>query len=86
MAGLDRLPPSIKIGANSESPLKWTNCNPVVLLRELVLLARWRSLSERKNLFQGGARAKQIEDGWIRSITAQLCWWCLKSKLMLGSI
>jgi hypothetical protein len=39
--------PQMNLGAQSESPLKWTECNPAVLFRELVLLAR--------NLFQGGA-------------------------------
>jgi hypothetical protein len=38
--------PSNEFGAKSESPLKWTDCDPVVLFRELLLLARWRSLSE----------------------------------------
>jgi hypothetical protein len=45
--GLLRLrTPSNEFGAKSESPLKWTDGDPAVLFRELLLLARWRSLSE----------------------------------------
>jgi hypothetical protein len=50
--------PEMNFGAKSESPLKWTNFNPAVLFRELVLLAR--------NLFQGGAGAEQIDRFWIQ--------------------
>jgi hypothetical protein len=50
--------PEMNFGAQSESPLKWTNCNPVVLFRELVLLA--------PNSFEGGAGAEQIDRFWIR--------------------
>jgi hypothetical protein len=52
--------PEMNFGAQSESPLKWTKCNPVVLFRELMLLAR--------NSFQGVAGAEQIDRFWIRSI------------------
>jgi hypothetical protein len=54
-------PPSAKadatrtneFGANSKSPLKWTEYNHAVLFRELLLLARWRSLSERNTYSSG---------------------------------
>jgi hypothetical protein len=40
-------------GANSQSSLKRTEYNLVVLFRELELLARWRSLSERDTYSSG---------------------------------